>query len=292
VSPTPRGRRAWEISVLLALAIVIVAAIAFNLANLEPLGVSAPLAPTPTSGPLIAFFPDPIVVVVLWSFTIVLLVLMILVAFRTRKTIDRRRTSWWSLLPSVLGLLLFVIFLQLIPRSIAPSGNDTATLDRTGANSVPGVSSLANAWPIEAILLLAIFGTIGWMVYRTRSRVDRSSDLSVDVSDEMEDRKAATDAVRETIRDLEIGADVRTAILACFQRFSRLLRSRGIADQDALTAREIEGLAVRTFSVSRDASASLIALFEEARYSVHALGEADRERAIESLGRIRAALEA
>jgi hypothetical protein len=44
--------------------------------------------------------------------------------------------------------------------------------------------------------------------------------------------------------------------------------------------------------VSRDASGTLTSLFEEARYSVHPLDEADRRRAIESLAGIRAALEA
>ncbi|TLZ45132.1 MAG: DUF4129 domain-containing protein, partial [Methanobacteriota archaeon] len=103
---------------------------------------------------------------------------------------------------------------------------------------------------------------------------------------------AATVVVEETIQELEMGADGRATIIACFQRFCRLLGARGLSDQDASTAREIEGLAVRTFSLSREASASLTSLFEEARYSVHPLGEVDRDRAIEDLRRIQAALEA
>src|SRR5207247_6456844 len=77
------------------------------------------------------------------------------------------------------------------------------------------------------------------------------------------DRQAAVVAVRATIRDLEEGGDVRTAILACFERFCALLGSRGITDQDALTPHELERLAVDRLRVSRDASGILTSLFEE-----------------------------
>src|SRR2546428_515321 len=51
-------------------------------------------------------------------------------------------------------------------------------------------------------------------------------------------------------------------------------------------------VAVGRLHVSREASSTLTSLFEEARYSEHPLGEADRRRAIESFAGIRVALEA
>jgi hypothetical protein len=65
---------------------------------------------------------------------------------------------------------------------------------------------------------------------------------------------------------------------------------RGIEEQQALTPRELEGLAIRSLAVSEDSADSLTSLFEEARYSEHALGDPDRERAVQSLERIRADL--
>jgi len=103
-------------------------------------------------------------------------------------------------------------------------------------------------------------------------------------------RHAAADAVQDAIEELEVGGDVRSVILACFHRFCALLGARGITAQGALTPRELEGLAVERLRVSRDASETLTSLFEEARYSEHPLGEADRQRAIESLAGIRVAL--
>src|SRR5256886_17588762 len=105
-------------------------------------------------------------------------------------------------------------------------------------------------------------------------------------------RHAAADAVQDAIEELEVGGDVRAVILACFRRFCALLGARGITAQGALTPRELEDLAVGRLHVSREASSTLTSLFEEARYSEHPLGEADRRRAIESLAGIRVALEA
>src|SRR6266508_3741630 len=103
-------------------------------------------------------------------------------------------------------------------------------------------------------------------------------------------RRKATAAVQTAIQELELGGDVRQVILACFERFCRLLGARGITEQVALTPRELERLAIVRLRVSPDASDTLTSLFEEARYSEHALGEADRVRAIDSLAGIRAAL--
>jgi hypothetical protein len=105
-------------------------------------------------------------------------------------------------------------------------------------------------------------------------------------------RPSAAVAVDVAIHDLEAGRDVRSTILACFQRFCALLGSRGITEQEALTPRELEALAVHRLKVSSKDSRILTGVFEEARYSTHPLGEPDRQRALESLGEIRAALEA
>src|SRR5438046_2027622 len=97
--------------------------------------------------------------------------------------------------------------------------------------------------------------------------------------------------VREAIQAIAGGGEVRAVILACFQRFCTLLGSRGITKQDPLTPRELERLAVDRLRFSREDSATLTSLFEEARYSEHPLGDLDRARAIDSLGKIRVALE-
>ena len=98
--------------------------------------------------------------------------------------------------------------------------------------------------------------------------------------------------------------EVRCQMLECFSGgdhgltaavhvlIDALLGARGFTDQEALTPRELERLAVDRLQVSREETGNLTSLFEEARYSEHALGEPDRARAMDCLGRIQAALEA
>src|SRR5439155_711224 len=155
---------------------------------------------------------------------------------------------------------------------------------------VAGVAfNLAN--PVGVFLAITMLAAIVLLVALLRRGMG-PPELEEESVDKPAARHAAADAVQDAIQELELGGDVRSAILACFRRFCLLLGARGITAQGALTPRELDSLAVERLRVSRDASGTLTSLFEEARYSVHPLGEADRRRAIESLAGIRAALEA
>jgi len=170
--------------------------------------------------------------------------------------------------------------------------NETA--DSTGGSTGAGNPT---AWPASvgaplglflAFSVLAAILALTYILRRGAAGGSRQEGETV----RSDDRREASRAVEATIAELELGADVRGAILACFQRFCRLLGARGITEQGALTPRELERIAVDRLHVAPDASATLTSLFEEARYSEHALQEADRSRAIDSLTGIRAALEA
>src|SRR6266568_1718954 len=223
-----RGRPAWAVPVLLFLAVLLAAALAFNLANLEAGGEAVPALPTGTSP--------------------------------------------GSLLP------------------LDPVYVDVLMVGAAGPGGVADWPASGGA-PIGMFLIVAVLLTIVAVTYLLRRNADLFDRAQESVRPRA-DRKQAAEAVQATIAELEIGADVRTAILACFQRFCRLLGARGITEQEAFTPRELERVAVDRLRVSADASETLTSLFEEARYSEHALREADRARAIDSLAGIRAALEA
>jgi len=104
-------------------------------------------------------------------------------------------------------------------------------------------------------------------------------------------RLEAASAVRRTLLDLEAGSDFRIAVMACYQRMCSLLAARGVARQDALTAREIEELALSELGLSQASVDDLTGLFEEARYSVHEIGPGQRDRAVDCLTAIRTELE-
>jgi hypothetical protein len=90
-----------------------------------------------------------------------------------------------------------------------------------------------------------------------------------------------TTMVAEAIAELESCQEPRAAILAAYRRMSARVGS-GKAD-DALTPREF---ALKTGWRLRESAPSLqalTALFEEARYSDHEMGEEQRERALTAL---------
>lgn len=291
-----RGRRAWVVPLLLVLAVVIVAALAFNLANLEPAGSAVPRVPTSEERPSEAgvAIPDPIAIVLLQILATVVLVGIIVLLFQRRKDSKRPRTpfSRRSILGSVVGIAVLIALLLVWPRAM-PFPEEGQQPSNVTADAPAGLRlTFASGWPVELFLIGSVLGSLLWVLYRFRRGTGPLAVGSEPGGEFPELQQAASEVVQETIRDLEFGGDVRTTILACFQRFCHLLGSRGITKQVALTPRELEGLAVRKLAVSREASETLTSLFEEARYSEHALGDGDRHRAIESLGRIQASLEA
>ncbi len=298
VFPPRRGKFAWAVPLLLVLAVLLVAALAFNLANLDTGGESLPPATAP-GGPASragVFVPDPIATILLTVLSAFFLVGSVLLLLRNRSSAKRppKAFSWSAILARALGMTLLIALLVGWPKAIQAArervGTQTnATAADTGAFTT--VWPAASGWPVELFLIAAVLAALAWLVVLLRRSRRPDPEWGAEFPIPIE-RQAAVVAVRATIHDLEEGGDVRTAILACFERFCALLGSRGITDQDALTPHELEGLAVDRLRVSREASGILTSLFEEARYSEHPLGERDRARAIESLGQIQAALEA
>ena len=293
-----RGRPAWAVSVLLFLAVVIVAALAFNLANLDTGGEALPAIPnaggTPPSG-VGSLAPDPYSNVFLLLLAGFLVFGGLILLFRRRARVKRQMTpiSWWDLLSYAMGLVVVLVLLVAWPRAIAAlkGGANATNPSGTGSGNSAGWP-LASGAPVGLFLAVTVFGAILILAYFLRRGAGASSLDSEEDDDGPNARAEAADAVQTAIADLELGGDVRTVVLACFQRFCVLLGARGITAQLALTPRELEGLAVARLGVAPDASETLTSLFEEARYSEHPLGEEARGRAIDSLSRIQSMLEA
>lgn len=294
VTRTRRGRAAWAVPLLLFLAIVLVAALAFNLANLDTGGEAIPGGTVsggtqPSALGVFDPFLGDLLLVVLVSFVVAVLVYAFLHR-RVRQKAPTKPFSWWQLISSAFGLILVISLLLAWPRMIQAFrvGQTPPTTGDAGASG--------NGWPVAAgaplglFLGLTVLATILILVFLLRRGAGIAEMEDEPPGDDPGARRAAAYAVQDAIDELEVGGDVRSVILACFRRFCTLLGARGITAQGALTPRELEGLAVNQLHVSREASETLTSLFEEARYSEHPLGEADRHRAIESLAGIRIAL--
>ncbi len=296
VAQDARGRTGWVVPLLLCAAILLIAGLAFNLAYLDTGGEQFPStpgsgSPAPSPGGIL----DPQTAAELIVLGFAAFVVASVIVFLRRKGPRTKRvlrpSSWLDLVALLIAFAVFALVLFVWQRlaspanksTLPPGSNATGTGNATVFPSVSGI-------PLGVFLVAALFVSVLLIafMFRLGPRFEGGKGEPAPRGP----RRAAAQAVQAAISELEMGEDVRAAILACYARFCRFLGARGFAAQDALTPRELEDLAVRRLSVSPDSAEALTALFEEARYSVHPLGDPDRERAVQSLERIRADLEA
>ena len=93
------------------------------------------------------------------------------------------------------------------------------------------------------------------------------------------------------LRELSQHTDPRQAIIACYARLEHLLEDHGIPAYRHLTPQEYMGTALQGVDLPMDAFAELVALFEQARYSLHPLDNVARQAAMAHLETLKAHLE-
>jgi hypothetical protein len=105
------------------------------------------------------------------------------------------------------------------------------------------------------------------------------------------ERAAFQEAVQESLDDLRALPDARLAILRCYERFERLLADASVGRSPWQTALEFMRTTLRYPWLPQGGVRELTALFELARFSQHALGPPERERAWQALMAVKAALD-
>jgi hypothetical protein len=98
-------------------------------------------------------------------------------------------------------------------------------------------------------------------------------------------------AVEESLEDLRAEPDARRAIIRCYARFERVAAGSGLERKPWLTPMEFMREALPRLPVPRGALPALTGLFELARFSHRALGSTERDRALDALDAIKAAIE-
>jgi uncharacterized membrane protein len=275
---------------------LLVAGLAFNLAHLDTGGEQIPAAPN-SGAPAPNFWGilDPatsqtLVVLVFGGFIVGSIVYVL---FHQRGVRVRRvpqPSSWADIIAGLIFVLIFVGLIYVWPRiaqSMASHGttaNATAGAS-TNTTAIPSVSGI----PLGIFLAGALFVSVALVALLLH--VGTALRKPVAAGPLRARRLAAAEALGATLSELQFGADVRSAILACYQRFCVLLDRRGVRGQETLTPRELQSFAIARLAVSADSAEALTSLFEEARYSEHPLGDGDRDRAARSLERLRADLE-
>jgi hypothetical protein len=159
------------------------------------------------------------------------------------------------------------------------------TLPSSEPESAPPIFN----WVFGSLALVAGLAALGfalWVALGDRFARSREDDPA-------EAPPAALEAaVDESLEDLRAEPDSRRAIVRCYARFERVAADSGLARKPSLTPMEFMREVLLRLPMPRAAVPSLTGLFELARFSHHALGPRERDRALEALHEIRAAMDA
>lgn len=151
-------------------------------------------------------------------------------------------------------------------------------------------------WVVQAIALVVLAGFFmillavianWWPSHWTVRRRRRSGEMDEPLPD-VDEALVSVDGVAAR-RALAEGTP-RNAIVACWMQLERDAADAGLARRESETSAEYVERVVEASSVDPGPIRDLSALFREARFSDHALDEGHRQRAVEALGRVEAAL--
>ncbi|HEY7038267.1 MAG TPA: DUF4129 domain-containing protein [Methylomirabilota bacterium] len=144
-------------------------------------------------------------------------------------------------------------------------------------------------WVFGALALaggLGAFGFALWIAFGDRLTREPEEDAAAAAP------PALDAAVEESLEDLRAEPDSRRAIVRCYARFERVAADSGLERKPWLTPMEFMREVLLRLPVPRGAVPSLTGLFELARFSDHALGPRERDRALDALHEIRAVMDA
>lgn len=172
------------------------------------------------------------------------------------------------------------------PSTLAPEPEGLPS-GRTTTRSTDLIAYLQNLLLLGAIALVAIGLKRAWehrpeLVWRpTRRRNDfvRLEEVAAAITAEAEAQRAA----------LEQG-EARNAIVACWSRLEHLVTDVGFEPDAADTAAEFTTRVLSHYPVDPVAIDDLAALYREARFSTHPMGETERAAALDALDAIHAGL--
>jgi Domain of unknown function (DUF4129) len=135
---------------------------------------------------------------------------------------------------------------------------------------LPAISNLwQNSWFSLAFLAVLV---VGGLVLVQSVRVALKEMHDVTISKFQGNQEQGLQAVQEAIKLVEDSAtDPRSRIISCYQHLISAVSGLGAPISSDLTARELDRAVRSTFALRGPETTDLTQLFEEARYSLHAI---------------------
>jgi Domain of unknown function (DUF4129) len=157
-----------------------------------------------------------------------------------------------------------------------------------GGHGRPGTSHLAfSSVAVLVVLGVAVALLLGLWMYRRRNDGSTTPVASVDgaADDRLENAERLAEAVADSLIELERWP-VRDAIIACWLRLQATADARGVHSRASDTPDDFVRRVMASADVRPELLDQLAWLYREARFSKHAMTDADRaaaRRALESI---------
>jgi len=206
-----------------------------------------------------------------------------------------RAPAWLRTLTQILSFLNVVVLAYLLWRGTIPLGGlfaQGAGAGWTGGFAPPG--EVPESAPPLVTWTFGILALAAGLVALTLA-------LWVALGDRLAEWRAPREGeappplevvVEESLEELRAEPDARRAIVRCYARFERVAADSGVERKPWFTPMEFMREALGRLPIPRAAIPTLTGLFELARFSHHALGTRERDRALEALDEIRTAMAA
>jgi hypothetical protein len=181
----------------------------------------------------------------------------------------------------LVGVLLFILFFIPSPLGgmpvLRPPGTTTGAYGQNSLN-LPSLDLLSLltifmiVFPIVAVLLATV--------------LTKKADVVENPADELEIAKDSWNGEGGTIDD-----EYRRTIIANYLRGRELMVNQGVQSTEVMTPREFESGVLQSLKTAGGDFLPLSRLFEEARFSIHAMGQGERiksekhRKRLEELGR-------
>ncbi len=176
---------------------------------------------------------------------------------------------------------------QATPTTLAPDAESTPAGRTTATRSADLISYLQTLLILGALVLIGMGikrawhhrPDLVWRPTRRRSQFVLLEEVAASITADAAAQRAA----------LERG-EARNAIVACWSRLEHLVITVGFEPDPADTPAEFTARVLSQYSVDPSAIDELSALYREARFSTHTMGEPERAAALAALDDIHASL--
>jgi len=215
---------------------------------------------------------------------------------------SRRHSSLLRSMLSLVGFLVpFLIFYYLRVLPADYEGVDTSPLLPPSGKPAGDGNFTSTPWPFLPqpsastslivgyasgiiVLVIAVVGAL--LVFQAVRETSWGYEEPPQDTPEEALKESALLAVQEAIHGIE-EEDFRMAVIKCYRRLCETLEEHGVPSREHQTAREYESKVSDVLDIPTDPLSVLTELFEEARYSLHEIGQKEQNRALSSLVYIR-----